>query len=143
MRWRSSQPSFRSRSPRFKVPVGQDILISIYNIHRSPAVWDRPDDFIPERFPVDEPVPNESNTDFRYIPFSAGPRKCVGDQFALMEAVTALAKLLNKFEFELVPGQDPGLTTGATIHTQNGLYMTMKPRKAAGAGKKEPQLVGR
>lgn len=40
------------------------------------AVWDDPEEFQPERFPLDGPVPNEQNTDYRYIPFSAGPR-CV------------------------------------------------------------------
>ena len=43
----------------FDVPAGQDILISVYNIHRSPAVWDRPDDFVPDRFPLTEPIPTE------------------------------------------------------------------------------------
>jgi hypothetical protein len=76
----------------YPVPAGQDIIISVYNIHRSPAVWEAPDEFRPERFPLDEPVPNESNTDYRYIPFSGGPRKCVGDQFALLEAVTGASE---------------------------------------------------
>ncbi len=40
----------------------------------NPAVWDDPEEFKPERFPLDGPVPNEQNTDYRYIPFSAGPR---------------------------------------------------------------------
>lgn len=82
-------------------------------------------------------MPNEVTTDYAYIPFSGGPRKCVGDQFALMEAVAALGKMLHSFDFELVPGQDPGMTTGATIHTQNGLYMTVKQRKPAGAARRE------
>ena len=68
----------------------------------------------------------------RYIPFSGGPRKCVGDQFALMEAVIALAVLLKRFEFSMVPDQDIGMTTGATIHTQNGLYMTVRERQQPG-----------
>lgn len=38
------------------------------------AVWDNPEEFRPERFPLDAAVPNEQNTDYRYIPFSAGPR---------------------------------------------------------------------
>ena len=116
----------------YSVPAGQDIIISVYNIHHSAAVWDDPEAFRPERFALDQPVPNESNTDFKYIPFSGGPRKCVGDQFALLEAVTALALLLRRFEFQLVPGQTIGLTTGATIHTTNGLYMTVRPRVAQG-----------
>lgn len=49
------------------VPRGQDVMISVYNIHRSPAVWDDPDTFRPERFPLDEPVPTEINTGFRCV----------------------------------------------------------------------------
>lgn len=67
----------------------------------------------------------------RYIPFSGGPRKCVGDQFALMEAVTALAVTLKRYDFSMVPGFEPGLTTGATIHTKNGLFMHVRNRGAA------------
>ncbi|KAG2485382.1 hypothetical protein HYH03_015869 [Edaphochlamys debaryana] len=116
----------------FKVGVGQDVMISVYNIHHSPAVWEDAEAFIPERFgPLDGPVPNEQNTDFKYIPFSGGPRKCVGDQFALMEAVVALTVLIKQFDFELVQGHKIGMTTGATIHTTNGLYMTLKERKPA------------
>ncbi|KAG2445383.1 hypothetical protein HXX76_000005 [Chlamydomonas incerta] len=119
----------------FKVPVGQDVMISVYNIHHSPAVWDDPEAFIPERFgPLDGPVPNEQNTDFRYIPFSGGPRKCVGDQFALMEAVVALTVLLRQYDFTMVPNQKIGMTTGATIHTTDGLYMYVKERRAAAGG---------
>ncbi len=47
------------------MPVGQDVMISVYNIHRSPAVWDDPNDFRPERFPLDEPVPSEQTTNYR------------------------------------------------------------------------------
>jgi hypothetical protein len=70
----------------------------------------------------------------RYIPFSGGPRKCVGDQFALMEAVVALAVLLKRFDFTLVPGQQINMTTGATIHTTDGLYMTVAERGGSRAG---------
>ncbi|KAJ8426577.1 hypothetical protein Cgig2_001246 [Carnegiea gigantea] len=141
----------------YKVNAGQDIMISVYNIHHSPQVWERAAEFIPGRFDLDGPVPNETNTDFRhvlvntafemmiiiiffffffllllllfllvcpsgrarFIPFSGGPRKCVGDQFALLEAIVALAILLQHMNFELVPDQDITMTTGATIHTTN------------------------
>eukprot|EP00879_Flechtneria_rotunda_P011656 GHRR01012176.1.p1 GENE.GHRR01012176.1~~GHRR01012176.1.p1 ORF type:complete len:495 (+),score=137.58 GHRR01012176.1:121-1605(+) len=113
----------------YEVPQGQDVMISVYNIHHSPLVWDDPESFRPERFPLDQPAPTEQNTNYRYVPFSGGPRKCVGDQFALMEAVTALAVLLRRFEFQLVPGQTINMTTGATIHTTDGLYMTVRERQ--------------
>ncbi|KAJ8622816.1 hypothetical protein MRB53_031345 [Persea americana] len=113
----------------YKVNAGQDIMISVYNIHRSSQVWERADEFLPERFDLEEPVPNETNTDFRFIPFSGGPRKCVGDQFALLEAIVSLAIVLQHMNFELVPNQNISMSTGATIHTTNGLYMMLSQRK--------------
>jgi carotene epsilon-monooxygenase len=125
----------------YLVEPGQDVMISVYNIHRSAAVWgDDADEFIPERFgPLEGPQPNEQNTDYRYIPFSGGPRKCVGDQFAVMEAVVALAVVLRRYDVKLVPGQDIGLTTGATIHTTNGLYMTVEEREVVKAARRKEE----
>ncbi|KQJ97695.1 carotene epsilon-monooxygenase, chloroplastic [Brachypodium distachyon] len=121
----------------YKVKAGQDIMISVYNIHRSPEVWDRADEFVPERFDLEGPVPNESNTDFRFVPFSGGPRKCVGDQFALLEAIVALAVVLQKIDIQLVADQEINMTTGATIHTTNGLYMNVSLRRV----EQEPELA--
>ncbi|KAL6141880.1 hypothetical protein ACLB2K_060166 [Fragaria x ananassa] len=114
----------------YKVNPGQDIMISVYNIHRSSEVWERAEEFSPERFDMEGPIPNETNTDFRFIPFSGGPRKCVGDQFALLEAIVALAIFIQHLNFELVPDQNISMTTGATIHTTNGLYMKLSQRQA-------------
>lgn len=52
----------------------------------------------------------------------------MGDQFALMESVVAMAVTLKQFDFSLVPNQVIEMTTGATIHTTNGLYMNVKER---------------
>ncbi|KAL7170309.1 hypothetical protein ACSBR2_035224 [Camellia fascicularis] len=117
----------------YKVNPGQDIMISVYNIHHSPQVWDRAEEFVPERFDLDGPMPNETNTDFRFIPFSGGPRKCIGDQFALLEAIVALAIFVQHMDFELVPDQNISMTTGATIHTENGLYMKVSQRQTKSA----------
>jgi carotene epsilon-monooxygenase len=122
------------------IPKGQDVIVSVYNIHHSPEVWDDPEEFIPERFPLDKQAPTEINTDFRYIPFSGGPRKCIGDQFALMEAQVALIVLLKEIDLELVPDQKIEMTTGATIHTKDGLFVTSKARKKADA-KTEKEIV--
>ena len=61
-----AEESKRCSAGGFTVPVGQDVMISVYNIHHSPAVWEDPEAFRPERFPLDEPVPNEANTDYRH-----------------------------------------------------------------------------
>lgn len=112
----------------YKLKTGQDVMVSVYNIHHSPQVWEDAEDFRPERFDLEAPIPTEVNTNFRYIPFSGGPRKCVGDQFAMLEAIMALAVLVQRFDFALVPGQDISMTTGATIHTKHGLYTTVTER---------------
>lgn len=48
------------------MPKGQDMIVSVYNIHRNPDVWEQPEEFLPERFSLEDPVPNEQNTDYRY-----------------------------------------------------------------------------
>ncbi|KAF8691203.1 hypothetical protein HU200_040323 [Digitaria exilis] len=133
----------------YEIPVGTDIFVSIYNLHRSPYFWDRPNEFEPERFSVpkkDESIkgwsgfdpnrspgamyPNEIIADFAFLPFGGGPRKCVGDQFALLESTVALAMLLRKFDVELRGSPDEvEMVTGATIHTKNGLWCRLRKRR--------------
>lgn len=132
----------------YEIPVGTDIFISVYNLHRSPYFWDRPNEFEPERFLVEKKsegiegwdgfdpsrspgalYPNEIISDFSFLPFGGGPRKCVGDQFALMESTVALAMLLQKFDVELKGSPESvELVTGATIHTKNGLWCKLRKR---------------
>ncbi|KAI3979206.1 hypothetical protein MKX01_017031 [Papaver californicum] len=132
----------------YAIPTGTDIFISVYNLHRSPYFWDRPNDFEPERFLVEKKsegiegwagfdpsrspgamYPNEIIADFAFLPFGGGPRKCVGDQFALMESTVALAMLLQNFDVELKGSPESvELVTGATIHTKNGLWCKLRKR---------------
>lgn len=73
--------------------------------------------------------PNEVTSDFSYVPFGGGSRKCVGDQFAVLESSVVLAMVLQRYDFEFaIPPETVGMTTGATIHTANGLKMRVKPR---------------
>jgi cytochrome P450 len=126
-----------------KIARGTDIFLALYNLHRSEHFWDEPDKFDPERFLRPrknpdrpdwagfEPVltamyPNEVHTDYAYLPFGAGSRKCVGDQFACMEAAVTLAVMIKRFDFKLATRpEEVGMFTGATIHTRNGLMMTV------------------
>ena len=50
-----------------QVPAGQDVLISVYNIHHNPSVWDDAEEFIPERFGMEGPVPSEATPGFRQV----------------------------------------------------------------------------
>ncbi|KAL3130704.1 hypothetical protein ABBQ38_000053 [Trebouxia sp. C0009 RCD-2024] len=113
----------------YTVAPGSDLFISVWNIHRSPQTWTRPDDFDVDRWRPDGPPPNESSENFAYLPFGGGRRKCIGDQFALSEAIVALAMLMRRFELSMDPEAPPvSMTTGATIHTSQGLLMRLKPR---------------
>ncbi|XVF81658.1 hypothetical protein PTKIN_Ptkin15bG0173000 [Pterospermum kingtungense] len=132
----------------YPIPAGTDIFVSVYNLHRSPYFWDQPHEFVPERFLVEKKsegiegwagfdpsrspgalYPNEISADFAFLPFGGGPRKCVGDQFALMESTVALAMLLQKFDVELRGSPESvELVTGATIHTKSGLWCKLKKR---------------
>ncbi|XP_068664568.1 protein LUTEIN DEFICIENT 5, chloroplastic-like [Aristolochia californica] len=113
----------------YPIKRGEDIFISVWNLHRSPTHWIEADKFNPERWPLDGPNPNETNQNFSYLPFGGGPRKCVGDMFATFETVVTLAMLVRRFNFQMAPGAPPvNMTTGATIHTTEGLNMTVTRR---------------
>jgi len=128
-----------------KILRGTDIFISTWNLHRSPELWENPESFDPTRwerkftnmgvkgwagYDPDRSsglYPNEIATDFAFLPFGGGPRKCIGDQFAMLEAAVTMAMVIKKFEFSFVGSPDDvGMQTGATIHTMNGLNMNIK-----------------
>lgn len=79
------------------VPAGSIILIAPWVLHRHEAFWTRPDTFDPSRFESEPTLAHR----FAYLPFGAGPRVCVGAQFALTEAVIVLAMLVQRFEIGL------------------------------------------
>ncbi|XP_074311340.1 protein LUTEIN DEFICIENT 5, chloroplastic [Silene latifolia] len=113
----------------YPIRKNEDIFISVWNLHRGPSLWEDVEKFNPERWPLDGPSPNETNQEFKYVPFGGGPRKCIGDMFASYENVVALAMLVRRFDFQLAPDAPPvQMTTGATIHTTNGLVMKVRRR---------------
>ncbi|CAI9090926.1 OLC1v1025820C1 [Oldenlandia corymbosa var. corymbosa] len=114
---------------KYPIKRGEDIFISVWNLHRCPNRWEDADKFKPERWPLDGPNPNETNQDFSYLPFGGGPRKCVGDMFATFENIVAVSMLVRRFNFQMALGAPPvEMTTGATIHTTQGLKMTVTRR---------------
>jgi hypothetical protein len=132
------------------IAKGTDVFIATWNIHRSPEYWENPDEYDPERFlrPFSnekrpdwegfrpggnaQTYPNEVHSDYAFMPFGGGSRKCVGDQFAMMEATATLALIIQRFDLRLAtPAKDVGMKTGATIHTENGLKMSVTRRTDA------------
>lgn len=85
------------------IPAGAVVMIAPWVLHRHRRLWARPDLFDPERFMPGAPPPPR----LAYLPFGAGPRICVGAQFALAEATVALASLVSAFRIGLAPGARP------------------------------------
>lgn len=94
------------------IPRGSVILIAPWVLHRHRKLWREPDAFDPSRFLPGAPPPPR----FAYLPFGAGPRVCVGAQFAMAEATLVLAKLVQNFRITL--GDTRPVLPWAVITTQ-------------------------
>jgi cytochrome P450 len=87
----------------YHIPANTVIAICIYTLHRHPGFWDQSDVFDPERFSLQN---SKGRNKYAYIPFGAGPRQCIGNNFGLMEASLVMACVLQRFELHLMPGMD-------------------------------------
>jgi cytochrome P450 len=102
----------------FHLPAGSAVVISPYALHRHPGFWDAPEKFNPRRFT--NPTPRS------YIPFGAGPRFCIGIEFAMLEAQLITAMVIQSFRLRLVPGFPVVPLPGITLRTRNGLPMNLQ-----------------
>jgi cytochrome P450 len=107
------------------VPKGSIMMVVPWLLHRHELLWERPHQFVPERFTSEWPA---RHAKFAYIPFSAGPRICLGAAFALSEAVICLATLAQAFALRIPKGQTIGYECRLTLRPAGGLPMHLVPR---------------
>lgn len=112
----------------FRIPARKIVIVCQWVTQRRPDLWDRPDDFVPERFLGGA---KESIVPWSYYPFGGGARMCIGNSFALMEAQVVLATLAQRFEPELVPGQDIVPDATFTLRPKHGVRMRIRRRAPA------------
>ena len=105
--------------------IGETIVVSPWLIHRHRRYWARPDEFDPDRFL--EPEGRQSAAQ-AYLPFSMGPRVCVGANFAMQEAVLVLALVLRAFEIRPGPGRPPVPVARLSLRSDRGIWLSLRPR---------------
>jgi cytochrome P450 len=84
------------------IPRGSTVVVYVYGVHHSPRYWENPELFDPERFTKEK---EKLHTPFTWLPFGAGPRGCIGGNYATLQIFMILSVLLRKYDFRLVPGQ--------------------------------------
>lgn len=109
------------------LPVGSIIDVQLYNLHHNPIVWgDDVMDYKPSRF---SPENVEKRDPYAFIPFSAGPRNCIGQSFALHEMKIVLARILHKFTISLDPGHKVEKKIGVVMRSADGIKCKVLQRK--------------
>ncbi|XP_017737195.1 PREDICTED: cytochrome P450 4B1 isoform X2 [Rhinopithecus bieti] len=113
------------------LPAGSLISMHIYALHRNSAVWPDPEVFDPLRFSIENASKRHP---FAFMPFSAGPRNCIGQQFAMSEMKVVTAMCLLHFEFSLDPSRLPIKMLQLVLRSKNGIHLHLKPL-GPGSGK--------
>jgi cytochrome P450 len=107
------------------VPRGTLVLVSPWTLHRHPDVWERPDAFDPDRF---LPEREAERPPFAFLPFSGGPRQCIGKHLASVESQLALTLVLLRFQVEVVPGHPVEPEALVTLRPRHGLPVVVTRR---------------
>jgi len=109
------------RAGDLDIPRGSTVVVFIYGTHHSPRYWENPESFDPERFTK---AKEKLHTPFAHLPFGAGPRGCIGGNYAMLQMLMILSVVLRKYDFHLVPGQTIEPRPMVILRPEHGIRVT-------------------
>ncbi|HTT32502.1 MAG TPA: cytochrome P450 [Methylomirabilota bacterium] len=112
----------------YPMKKGMGVAMAQWVVHRDPRWYDAPEEFQPERWEGDllKRIPR-----FAYFPFGGGPRQCIGNSFAQMEAALILATIAQRFRLRLVPGHPVVPFASITLRPRHGVRVMLESRRSA------------
>jgi cytochrome P450 family 4 len=109
------------------VPANTSVYIAPYCLGRNPEVYANPLKFDPSRFDVQ--TTTDKTNPFAYVPFSAGPRNCIGQKFAMLEMKSILSKVVRNFELSISKENEKlELIAALILRPENGIVLDIKKR---------------
>ena len=120
----------------YPVPKGAGVSFAQWMVHRDPRWYDAPEEFRPERWEGDllKRIPR-----FAYFPFGGGPRQCIGNSFALMEAALTLATIAQRYRFRLVKDHPVVPLASITLRPRYGIRVQLEARRSVAGPAVHPE----
>jgi cytochrome P450 len=109
----------------YRIRKGTQVAMVQWSVHRDPRWFPEPDVFRPERW---EPEQARRLPRCAYFPFGDGPRICIGNNFAMIEAVLVLTTLARRYRLELAPGPPLQFLLSVTLRPRDGVHMVLRQR---------------
>jgi cytochrome P450 len=106
----------------YHIAAGSLVVLCPYVTHRLPEFWDDPDTFNPDRF---SPAQSIDRPRYAYFPFAGGPHRCIGNDFAMLEAVMIVAMVAQQYHVRLVPGREVERDWSITLRPRDGIWVTI------------------
>ncbi len=103
------------------IPAGATVIVHVYGAHHAVRAWEDPERFDPERFAKEK---EKGRTPFTYLPFGAGPRGCIGGNYAMLQILMILSVVLRKYDFELTAGQTIEARPMVILRPRYGIRMS-------------------